>query len=472
MIGYFFRMLTGKSAMRTKLKRHFGGRPVEQVVTAARTFPRASRVDVQLAIDHFFAGREHPTLLGIHAAVGFETPTLAHLFTPGPFPVDLGPLQHDDVDIGDPAPVRCLKNGLWLSKDDDLPFALLLSPAMQHGAAGGIYVEVAVPQGERGLEFSERFFRDLEARVNTGGTYRGRVISLERQAEYSGRGGAVKVHRLRAVQREEVILPAKTLALLDRNVARFVHAREHIKRLGLSARKGILFYGPPGTGKTHTIHYLASHLPGHTTLLITAEQVGALDEYFRLARFLQPSMVVVEDVDLIARARDRMGSPCEEVLLNKLLNEMDGLREDADVIFILTTNRPDQLEPALASRPGRIDQAIEFPLPDEEGRAKLIRLYARGLEVSEALLETIVRKTKGASPAFIKELMRRAAQFQIETQADGRLHQSAVDGAIEEMVFSGGTLNLKLLGGTTELEQAGRPELGEIAFKLSQRITT
>jgi len=284
MIGYFFRMLTGKSAMRTKLKRHFGGRPVEQVVTAARTFPRASRVDVQLAIDHFFAGREQPTLLGIHAAVGFETPTLAHLFTPGPFPVDLGPLQHDDVDIGDPAPVRCLKNGLWLSKDDNLPFALLLSPAMRHGAAGGIYVEVAVPQGERGLEFSERFFRDLEARVNTGGTYRGRVISLESQEEYSGRGGAVKVHRLRPVQREEVILPAKTLALLDRNVARFVDAREHIKRLGLAARKGILFYGPPGTGKTHTIHYLASHLPGHTTLLITAEQVGALDEYFRLAR--------------------------------------------------------------------------------------------------------------------------------------------------------------------------------------------
>jgi ATP-dependent 26S proteasome regulatory subunit len=49
---------------------------------------------------------------------------------------------------------------------------------------------------------------------------------------------------------------------------------------------------------------------------------------------------------------------------------MDGLREDAEVIFILTTNRPDQLEPALASRPGRIDQAIEFPLPDEIGRAK------------------------------------------------------------------------------------------------------
>jgi SpoVK/Ycf46/Vps4 family AAA+-type ATPase len=68
----------------------------------------------------------------------------------------------------------------------------------------------------------------------------------------------------------------------------------------------------------------------------------------------------------------------EEALLNKLLNEMDGLREDTEVLFTLTTNRPDQIELALVSRPGRIDQAIEFPLPDEEGRAKLTKLYARG----------------------------------------------------------------------------------------------
>jgi ATP-dependent 26S proteasome regulatory subunit len=82
------------------------------------------------------------------------------------------------------------------------------------------------------------------------------------------------------------------------------------------------------------------------------------------------------------------------MLLNKLLNEMDGLREDADVIVILTTNRPDQLEPALASRPGRIDQAIEFPLPDEDGRAKLVRLYARNLEVPFPLVDVIVRRTR------------------------------------------------------------------------------
>jgi ATP-dependent 26S proteasome regulatory subunit len=103
-----------------------------------------------------------------------------------------------------------------------------------------------------------------------------------------------------------------------------------------------------------------------------------------------------------------------------------------------------RLEPALASRPGRIDQAIEFPLPDEEGRTKLVRLYSRGLEVPAAVLDVIARRSKGASPAFIKELMRRSAQFQIELAADRVLRQSAVDAAIEEMMFIGGALNLKL----------------------------
>jgi ATP-dependent 26S proteasome regulatory subunit len=249
------------------------------------------------------------------------------------------------------------------------------------------------------------------------------------------------------VAREDVILPEKTLTLLDRNVSKFVAARDQIKGLRFSAKKGLLFYGPPGTGKTHTIHYLASQLSEHTTLLITAEQVGLLGEYFRLARFMQPAMMIIEDVDLIAREREHMQNPGQEVLLNKLLNEMDGLREDAEVLFILTTNRPDQLEPALASRPGRIDQAIEFPLPDDDGRAKLIALYSRGLDVAPSLLQMIVSRTKGASPAFIKELMRRSAQFQIESGAGAVLQQSAVEAAIEEMVFIGGALNLKLLGG-------------------------
>ena len=187
------------------------------------------------------------------------------------------------------------------------------------------------------------------------------------KSDYRGRAQGIMVHRLPRVAREDVILPDATLRLLDRNVLRFVESRPRLRALGQSTRKGILLYGPPGTGKTHTIRYLASNLPGHTTLIIPAAQIGYLSQYMNLARLLQPATVVIEDVDLIARDRDQMG-PCEESMLNTLLNEMDGLKEDADILFILTTNRPEDLEGALSSRPGRIDQAIEVPLPDAIGR--------------------------------------------------------------------------------------------------------
>ena len=168
-----------------------------------------------------------------------------------------------------------------------------------------------------------------------------------------------------------------------------------------------------------------------------------------LARLLQPTMVVIEDVDLIARDRNEMG-PCEESLLNRLLNEMDGLKEDADILFILTTNRPEQLETALASRPGRIDQAIEVPLPDEIGRKKLVQLYGRGLPLGDAVVGEAAQRTKGVSAAFIKELMRRIAQASI-VRGGTTVESDDISEALDDMLFAGGKLNVKLLGGAQEM---------------------
>jgi ATP-dependent 26S proteasome regulatory subunit len=223
-----------------------------------------------------------------------------------------------------------------------------------------------------------------------------------------------------------------------------------LREFGQSTRKGVLLYGPPGTGKTHTIRYLAANLPGHTTLIITAEQVALLGTYMNLARLLQPAMVVIEDVDLIASDRDNMG-PCEESLLNDLLNEMDGLKEDADILFVLTTNRPEQLESALAGRPGRIDQAIEVPLPDEIGRGKLVRLYGKNLPLVESIVDEAVRRTAGVSAAFIKELMRRLAQGSVARDGGTSVTTADLDEALDDMLFTGGRLNARLLGGAQEM---------------------
>jgi ATP-dependent 26S proteasome regulatory subunit len=159
-----------------------------------------------------------------------------------------------------------------------------------------------VPRGESGLAWSQDLFADLERRVGRARTYRGRIISLERMQDPTGCGGAITVHRLPAVKRDDVILPERTLEVLDHNVGQFVAARNRIKALRFSGRKGLLFYGPPGTGKTYTIHYLASQLPEQTTLIMTSEQVVFISEYFRLARFLEPALLIVETVDLITRS--------------------------------------------------------------------------------------------------------------------------------------------------------------------------
>ncbi len=435
----------------TLLKNHFEANLLHDLVTATRVFPGTARVDVQAALDSLFTAR-HPALklAGVHVSWNHETLTFSHLIAEGDHPALVGPLQYEEVELGQEQPARCLKNGLWLCAEKSVPFAVFLTRDMVYGRPKGVCLEIAVPPGESGLDFTRRFLDGVEQAVAKAGSYRGKVLSLEESDNFSGKSSGIKVHRLRPVLREEIILPEKTLGLLERNITQFVQQRDELRKLKMPVKKGLLFYGPPGTGKTHTIHYLANQMKDHTTLLITSDQVALLDEYIQLARFLQPVMVVIEDADLIARARTNMRSPCEESLLNRLLNEMDGLREDAMILFILTTNSPAALEAALTARPGRIDQAIEFPLPDEEGRRKLVQLYARGLEVGNDVATVIVRKSKNASPAFIKELMRRSAQYQIQSRQDGTLKLEHVEAALDEMLFSGGSLNVKLLGGAGE----------------------
>lgn len=434
------------------LKRHFRPTPLEQVSVTGRQFPRHMRADLQLAVHDFlrhttvyhFTGVQNEGLAG----VDFSSLLNESLIKFGGSS-NTAPPQYEEIDIGEEQPIQTLENGLWLLERDGTKFAVLYAPISDLGECGvGHYVrvQVAAANDETGVSVTRGFFRHLESAVQNAQCYRGKILSLEQDSSYYGHASGVKVHRLGKLERGQVVLPAKTLELLDRNVVHFVKSRASLSQFQMPTKKGLLFYGLPGTGKTHTIRYLAGSLEGHTTLLISAEQVASLGEYMTLARLLQPSLVVIEDVDLIARERTQMRDPRAELLLNKLLNEMDGLKEDCEILFILTTNRPEELEAALASRPGRIDQAIEFPLPDPEGRAKLVRLYARGMVVPDDLVQNIVTRTQNVSASFIKELMRRSAQFHLERDGSRMLQIDDVKNALDEMLLGGGSLNLKLLG--------------------------
>ena len=431
-----------------RLARHFAPLRPQEMLATSRTYPLRQQADLQKALDELF-GERHvpPNFVGIGQQYRHEIIDFAKLLEQGHSMVEVAPAQFEDVDIGGGETVRCLKNGLWLLHEERGPYAVMLSQHHDYGRGNHLIVEVAAPPGELGAELCSRVFDALEISLSRGSCYRGRVLSLEAGYQWSGHAARIRVHELARVAREEVILPAATLEALERNVIRFAEQRPALRQLGLSTQKGLLFHGAPGTGKTHCIRYLAGRLPGHTTLLITAEEAGVLPEYTALARLLQPALVVIEDADLIARERNARGSACDEVLLNRLLNELDGLRERADVFFVLTTNRPETLEPALANRPGRIDQAIEFPLPDETLRRRLVALYARTLPVGVSLVHELARRTEGASPAFIKEFLRRIAQHHLDAGTAGEVTSATADAALHEMLFSGGVLNTKLLGG-------------------------
>jgi ATP-dependent Clp protease adapter protein ClpS len=437
----------------TAIEWHFAGIALDRLVSTSRQFPGHMRADVQAAVDKLFSDRPI-RFFGIQERSRYDTLTFASLTSAGRAAHAMAPAQYHDVDVGEAEPIRCLDNGLWLCMADDMRYTVLLSTHREHGAEAGVRIEITLAAGAASTEFVRRCFADIEDAVNAANCYRGKILSFDGSASYRGWSRGLTVHKLQPVERANVILPDATLKLLDRNILNFVQQREKLRQLGQSTRKGILLYGPPGTGKTHTIRYLASNLPGHTTLIITAAQVELLRAYTNLARLLQPAMVIIEDVDLIATDRETMG-PCEESMLNMLLNEMDGLKEDADILFVLTTNRPEQLEGALADRPGRVDQAIEIPLPDDTGRRKLVQLYGKALRLDETLIDEAVRRTQGVSAAFIKELMRRTAQASIGRDGGTTISSADLGEALDDMLFASGKLNIKLLGGAQE----ARPEM-------------
>ena len=304
-----------------RLARHFEPARPHEMLATSRTFQLRQQADLQRALDDLFGERSVPrNFVGLRHEYRHEALDFSKLLDRSRSLVEIAPEQLEDVSIGGGETVACLKNGLWLLRDSDQPYVVVLSQRDSYGNGGSnISIEVAAPPGEFGVGLVSRVFDALERRLSTDSCYRGRVLSLEGDYQWSGQATRVRVHDLDPVDRDEVILPEPTLQALERNVLRFAEQRDALRRLGVSTQKGLLFHGKPGTGKTHCIRYLAGRLPGHTTLLVTAEEMGVLPEYMALARLLQPALVVIEDADLLARDRGDARSACDEVMLNRLL---------------------------------------------------------------------------------------------------------------------------------------------------------
>jgi hypothetical protein len=426
--------------LRERLREHMGG-PAKGLPVVSRALEGYQRANFQLAIDRYLehAGRE-AELIGLPMTHGYRVglAELARGVVHGPWDregAEEGPVEFEPVDV-DELRIMCVAAGLWLIKDEREPLLLML----RRSDEGPHHAELGIEIMARQREIAERTLGEIERLMAEHNVYRGRILILSR-SQWGGIG--VEVQRLPKVTRERIVFPSGVLERIERHTKTFEEHVDALRAAGRHLKRGLLLHGPPGTGKTLSVMYLSTLMPGRTVLLLTGNTLGAIEPACEMARELAPSMLVLEDVDLVAENR-MMGHPTS--VLFELLNQMDGLQEDIDVVFVLTTNRPEIIEPALASRPGRIDLAVETPLPDSEGRSRLLDLYGEGLELNLGDRATIISATEGATPAFIREVLRRASLAAAENGDATRITDQLLVSAIEDLHLADDSLARSALG--------------------------
>jgi len=434
------------------VREHLTGADPEPSVVR-ETWPGYEHVNVQAGLEAWLAepGRDH-RLTGV---IGYQHRPfgLAELLGDlGGGPVDpFGPrpgaVSRVNLSSGPQGQVSsCVRCGIYLVTERDLRTVVLLRGSDPESGVPGVTVEVIASRSGVAEPVAVRI-RELGLEHNV---FRGQVLSFGQQM--FGPGDALmQFHPRPDLDAHDLVLPDAVIDTVRRQVLEVARHSGRLLAAGQHLKRGLLLYGPPGVGKTHTVRYLLSQLHGTTVIQLSGQAIHLIEAACSVARALQPAMVVVEDVDLIAEERGM--HPGQHPMLFQLLNEMDGLAEDADVVFVLTTNRADLLEPALAARPGRVDQAVELALPDADARRRLFELYRGSLAVDTSGLDDVIARTEGVTASFLKELLRRAALFAAERTPDdaGPLALSAgdVSGALDELLATHNAMTRMLLGATS-----------------------
>ncbi len=433
-------------ALLARLREHLGTDPLHVPVTGARlaTFEHP---DLQVALDAYTtAGGKHAEVIGGGAGHGMAlTEEMAHGNTRLAAPAYVE--RPVDVD----AQLPCLRRGIVLVSGGDAPPHAIAVSSEDHGPFESLTVDVLSVEAAQG----RAVLAELRELMAARSVYRGKVMTLSSPGgPFGGRDAGATFLPRPQVPRDRIILPEGRLALIDRRTVAFDAVADRLVAQGISRKRGILLYGPPGTGKTLTVQHLIGRLAERTVVVLSGQALGAISAAVSLARRLQPAMVVCEDVDLVAHDRsfDAMGNP----VLFELLNALDGLGEaDPDIIVLLTTNRVDLLEPALAARPGRVDLAVELPLPGAEERRRLLELYAADVDHAIDDWTAAVERTEGTPASFIGELLRSAALIAAERGADP-VTADDVDEALDELLDSG-PLTAALLGARWSSDEASLP---------------
>ncbi|KAH9912688.1 26S proteasome subunit P45 [Epithele typhae] len=217
---------------------------------------------------------------------------------------------------------------------------------------------------------------------------------------------------------------------------------DKFKTLGIKPPKGCLMYGPPGTGKTLMARACAAQtnacylkLAGPSLVqMFIGDGAKLVRDAFELAKEKAPAIIFIDELDAIGTKRfdsEKSGDREVQRTMLELLNQLDGFSSDERIKVIAATNRIDILDPALL-RSGRLDRKIEFPLPNETARARILEIHSRKMAVSQDVnYEELARSTDEFNGAQLKAVCVEAGMIALREGATKLNHEHFLSGISE-----------------------------------------
>ncbi len=419
----------------------FLGVDLGEVEPVTESFPALQVVDLDLALDALLAEYDGERY-GIQGANRAHIDTFGEYLTRTHWPFRRGPLSYQRTPTGPDSDRRVVTLGVGQVRIGDVPLVWLQRAANPQYGRENYTLELMCPDSGT----IDAFMARVREQMSALSVLRGQVISFASDYfDHHNPGGALTFIPRPVLSSAEVVLPEGVLERVTRHVVGVGEHRDVLRAAGQHLKRGVLLYGPPGTGKTHLVRHLLSLTPGTTVVLLSGRTLSLLNVATTLARVAQPALIVLEDCDLVAEHR---GGDTNAALF-ETLEAMDGLAADADITFVLTTNRADLLERALVERPGRVDLAVEIAKPDLDGRRRLFALYGAPLlaagQLTPGAVDAAAARTEGVTASFSKEAIRRTV---INAAQQGREPDDAgLAAALDEMLSDAEALTRTLLGG-------------------------
>eukprot|EP00299_Pterocystis_sp_00344_P008206 c3021_g1_i1.p1 GENE.c3021_g1_i1~~c3021_g1_i1.p1 ORF type:complete len:427 (-),score=98.15 c3021_g1_i1:34-1284(-) len=260
-------------------------------------------------------------------------------------------------------------------------------------------------------------------------------------AEYDNRVKAMEV-----VERDKLTEDYSDIGGLDKEIEELIEAvvlpmqhKDRFHRLGIKPPKGVLMFGAPGTGKTLMARACAAQtnacflkLAGPQLVqMFIGDGAKIVRDAFALAHEKKPAIIFIDELDAIGTKRfdsDKAGDREVQRTMLELLNQLDGFSQNDDIKVIAATNRIDILDPALL-RSGRIDRKIEFPLPKEAARARIMQIHSRKMNVSsDTNFEELARCTEDFNGAQLKAVCVEAGMQALRRGATTIGHEDFMEG--------------------------------------------